>query len=290
MHVEEHVNFCVLFLSPTLSSNFRVMASKKSRDLQQRVWQQKTEATAAYDAKDSATRDEMKWEVEMSEELKMAYLKAVIKCPLAENLRQNQDLALREMIKIFEIYANNEAKAKALATSEEYTDEQMQEDMIKRTVTPFFSWFQKHVRRSARRSFTPEYLVLGLVEEVSKYKRERRKVEAWPPVGKELDEVICRAGNIYWYIYGLCGALEDVVPETVEDDGYDWFHADFKEVVGRLCGTIKDYTAGGEDWVVLRPRVQAHVSRVLRHVAGGAVCPAEEAMRVNIAKIRGKKE
>ena len=139
------------------------MASKKSRDLQQRVWQQKTEATAAYNDKDSATRDEMKWEVEMSEELKMAYLKAVIKCPLAENLRQNQDLALREMIKIFEIYANNEAKAKALATSEEYTDEQMQEDMIKRTVTPFFPWFQKHVRRSARRSFTPEYLVLGRV-------------------------------------------------------------------------------------------------------------------------------
>ena len=117
MHVEEHVNFCVLFLSPTLSSNFRVMASKKSRDLQQRVWQQKTEATAAYNDKDSATRDEMKWEVEMSEELKMAYLKAVIKCPLAENLRQNQDLALREMIKIFEIYANNEAKAKALANT-----------------------------------------------------------------------------------------------------------------------------------------------------------------------------
>ena len=266
------------------------MASKKSRDLQQRVWQQKTEATAAYNAKVSATRDEMQWEVEMSEDLKMAYLKAVIKCPLAENLRQNQDLALREMIKIFEIYANNEAKANALAASEEYTDEQMQEDMIKRTVTPFFPWFQKHVRRSARRSFSPEYLVLGLVEEVSKYKKERRKVEAWPPVGKELDEVICRAGNIYWYIYGLCGALEDVVPETVEDDGYDWFHADFKEVVGRLCGTIKDYTVGGEDWSVLRPRVQAHVSRVLRHVAGGAVCPAEEAMRVNIAKIRGKKD
>ena len=110
------------------------MASKKTRDLQQRVWQQKTEATAAYDDKDSATRDEIKmqWEVEMSEELKMAYLKAVIKCPLAENLRQNQDLALREMIKIFEIYANNEAKANALAASEEYTDEQMQEDMIKR--------------------------------------------------------------------------------------------------------------------------------------------------------------
>ena len=41
---------------------------------------------------------------------------------------------------------------------------------------------------------------------------------------------------------------------------------------------------------MLRPRVQAHVSRVLRHVAGGAVCPAEEAMRVNIAKIRGKKD
>ena len=268
------------------------MASKKSRNLQQRVWQQKTEATAAYDDKDSATRDEIKmqWEVEMSEELKMAYLKAVIKCPLAENLRQNQDLALREMIKIFEIYANNEAKAKALATSEEYTDEQMQEEMIKRTVTPFFPWFQKHVRRSAKRSFTPEYLMLGLMEEIGKYAEERRKLEDWPPVGKQLDAIIDRAGNIYWYIYGICGALKDVIPETVADDGYDWFGADFRRVLGPLCGAIKEYSAGGRDWSVLRPRIQTHVSRVLRHVTGGAVCPAEEAMRVNIAKIRGKKE
>ena len=109
-------------------------------------------------------------------------------------------------------------------------------------------------------------------------------------MGKQLDEIIDRAGNVYWYIYGLCGALKGVLPETIEDDGYDSYNADFMVVLGPLCGTIKEYSAGGEDWAVLRPRVQAHVSHVLRHVAGGAVCPAEEAMRVNIAKIRGKKE
>ena len=128
------------------------------------------------------------------------------------------------------------------------------------------------------------------MEEISKYKQERSNVKDWPPVGKQVDEIIDRIGNIYWYIYGLCGALDDVFPETIEDDGYDWHNADLMEVVGHLCGAIKDYIAGGEDWAVLRPRVQAHVSRVLRHVAGGAVCPAEEAMKVNIAKIRGKKD
>ena len=201
-------------------------------------------------ATNDKSEDEHK-EEELSEDSTM-YLKAVIKCPLATALIRRRDLSLREVTLLHKNLSNDEAKAKALATSHEYTDEQMLEDMWKRTDTTFFPWFQKHVRRSARRSFTPEYLVLGLVEEVSKYKRERRKVEAWPPVGKELDEVICRAGNIYWYIYGLCGALEDVVPETVEDDGYDWFHADFKEVVGRLCGTIKEYTAGDQDWVAGR--------------------------------------
>ena len=199
---------------------------------------------------------------------------------------------------IFNLMVKKDPKNQAIAlasldsSDEEYTDEQMREDLFERTDTRFYPWFQDHVKRSARRSFTPEYFMMGLVEEISKYKKERGngEDEDWPPVGKHLDEVISRAGNIYWYIYGLCGALVDVIPETSEDDGYDWYYADFREVLGPLCGAIKDYIAGGEDWAVLRPRVQAHVSRVLRHVAGGAVCPAEEAMRVNIAKIRGKKD
>ena len=258
--------------------------NNKSRDSRrrQRLWctakeQIKADGTAEYNAKTSATHDasdDEHKEEEMGED-SMTYLKSVIKSYQEEMgegsttylksviksspwmaVRQRRDFALCEVTDFFKIASEAipEVEAKFPA-DEDYTDEQMQEDMIKRTNTPLVPWFQKHVRRSAKRSFTPEYLVLGLVEEVSKYKRERRKVEAWPPVGKELDEVICRAGNIYWYIYGLCGALEDVVPETVEDDGYDWFHADFKEVVGRLCGTIKDYTSGDQDWSVLRPRV-----------------------------------
>ena len=254
--------------------------------------ERKTLATAAYNAQVSATHDssnDERKEEEMSEDSTM-YLKAVIKCPLATALIRRQDLSLREVTNLYKNLSNDEAKAKALAISVDYTDDQLQEDMVRRTDTPFVSWFQKHVRRSAKRPFTPGYLMLGLVEEISMYAKERRKLEDWPPVGKQVDEIIDRAGNIYWYIYGICGALDDVIPETVEDDGYDWYYADFRRVLGPLCGAIKEYSAGGEDWSVLRPRVQAHVSRVLRHVAGGAVCPAEEAMRVNIAKIRGKKE
>ena len=228
----------------------------------------------------------------------MTYMKAVIKCPDTMASSQKNDFPLNMFTQIFNLMAKKDPKNQAIAlasldsSDEEYTDEQMRDDLYERTDTRFYPWFQDHVKRSARRSFTPEYFMMGLVEEISKYKKERGngEDEDWPPVGKHLDEVISRAGNIYWYIYGLCGALVDVIPETSEDDGYDWYYADFREVLGPLCGAIKDYIAGGEDWAVLRPRVQAHVSRVLRHVAGGAVCPAEEVMRVNIAKIGGKKE
>ena len=131
------------------------------------------------------------------------YLKAVIKCPLATALIRRQDLSLREVTNLYKKLSNDEAKAKALAISVDYTDDQLQEDMVRRTDTPFVSWFQKHVRRSAKRPFTPEYLMLGLVEEISMYAKERRKLEDWPPVGKQVDEIIDRAGNIYWYIYGI---------------------------------------------------------------------------------------
>ena len=274
--------------------------NNKSRDSRrrQRLWctakeQIKADGTAEYNAKISATHDASDYEHKEEEvgEDSTTYLKSVIKSSPWMAVRQRRDFALCEVTDFFKIAAEAipEVEAKFPA-DEDYTDEQMQEDMIKRTNTPLVPWFQKHVRRSAKRSFTPEYLVLGLVEQISKYKQERGTVEDWPPVGKQLDEIIDRAGNVYWYIYGLCGALEDILPETIEEDGYDWYNADFRMVFGHLCGAIKDYTAGGEDWAVLRPRVQAHVSRVLRHVAGGAVCPAEEAMRVNIAKIRGKKD
>ena len=228
--------------------------NNKSRDSRrrQRLWctvkaQRKAEGTAEYNAKisgtNNASNDEHK-EEEMSED-STTYLKSVIKSSPWMAARQRRDLALCEVTDFFKIAAEAipEVEAKFPA-DEDYTDEQMQEDMIKSTNTPLFPWFQKHVRRSAKRSFTPEYLMLGLVEQISKYKQERGTVEDWPPVGKQLDEIIDRAGNVYWYIYGLCGALEDVFPETIEDDGYDWYNADFRMVLGRLCGTIKDYTAG----------------------------------------------
>ena len=72
--------------------------------------------------------------------------------------------------------ANNEAKANALAASEEYTDEQMREDLFERTDTRFYPWFQDHVKRSARRSFTPEYFMMGLVEEINKLRDEIKQI------------------------------------------------------------------------------------------------------------------
>ena len=165
-------------------------------------------------------------------------------------------------------------------------DEQMQEDTMKRSNTPFYPWFRDHVRRSAKRSFTPEYFTMGLMDEVGKYKEERLRADGWPPQGKQLDEVVSRAGNVYWYIYGLCSALEEVAPETVEDDGYDLNQADFRKVLGPLCGAVREWAHGDQDRAVLWPQVQASVSRLLRHMARGSVMPTEEVMRLNIAKIK----
>ena len=165
-------------------------------------------------------------------------------------------------------------------------DEQMREDTMKRSNTPFYPWFRDHVRRSAKRSFTPEYFTMGLMDEVGKYKEERLRADGWPPQGKQLDEIVSRAGNVYWYIYGLCSALEGVIPETVEDDGYDLNQADFRKVLGPLCGAVREWAQGDKDRAVLRPRVQASVSRLLRHMARGSVVPPEEVMRLNIAKIK----
>ena len=165
-------------------------------------------------------------------------------------------------------------------------DEQMREDTMKRSNTPFYPWFRDHVRRSAKRSFTPEYFTMGLMDEVGKYKEERLRADGWPPQGKQLDEIVSRAGNVYWYIYGLCSAMEEVTPETVEDDGYDLNQADFRKVLGPLCGAVREWAQGDKDRAVLRPRVQASVSRLLRHMARGSVVPPEEVMRLNIAKIK----
>ena len=170
------------------------------------------------------------------------------------------------------------------------TSFKMREDMLNRTNTSFYPWFQDHVKRSSKRSFTADYFTVGLVEEISKYKEERGKGEDWPPVGRQADEVICRAGNVYWYIYGLCSGMEDVIPETVEDDGYDWFYADVRELLGSLCGSVRKLVQGDQDWAVLRPQVQASVSRLLRYIRERSVrfTTPEMAMRFNIAKIRGR--
>ena len=289
-------------------SSCRIMASnKKSRDFRLRDVREirkakDAEAYAKYKAKVPSTHvasdNEFKKEERRLDPTTMTYMKAVIRCPVFMASSKQLDLPLSVFTNAHEVMGKKDPKNKAIAlasldsSDEEYTDEQMRDDLYERTDTPFYPWFQDHVKRSARRSFTPEYFMMGLVEEINKYKQERSKGEVgdWPPVGKQVDEVISRAGNVYWYIYGLCGALDDVIPETIGYDGYDWYYADFREVLGPLCGAIKDYIAGGEDWAVLRPRVQAHVSRVLRHVAGGAVCPAEEAMRVNYVKIKGNKD
>ena len=286
------------------------MASNKNprefrmRDLRGLSEARNAEAYAKYKAKasstDVASEIEFKKEKTKLDSTSMTYMKAVIRSTNSMVSSQQLDLPLCAFINGFKLMAEKDPKNKAVAlanlgldsSDEEYTDEQMRDDLYERTDTPFYPWFQDHVKRSARRSFTPEYFMMGLVEEINKYKQERSKGEVgdWPPVGKQMDEVISRAGNVYWYIYGLCSGMEDVIPETVEDDGYDWFYADVRELLGSLCGSVRKLVQGDQDWAVLRPQVQASVSRLLRYIRERSVrfTTPEMAMRFNIAKIRGR--
>ena len=145
--------------------------NNKSRDSRrrQRLWctakeQIKADGTAEYNAKISPTHDASDYEHKEEEvgEDSMTYLKSVIKTyqeKMGEDsttylksviksspwmaARQRRDLALCEVTDFFKIAAEAipEVEAKFPA-DEDYTDEQMQEDMIKRTNTPLVPWFQ----------------------------------------------------------------------------------------------------------------------------------------------------
>ena len=184
--------------------------------------------------------------------------------------------------------------AKGQNSSDEEEERRKEETKIS-TRTPFYPWFHDHVQRSTKKSFTPLYYTLGLVEEMGKELVVRRNMMPNLLHNPRLmfDEVERKVGDICWYIYALCGALEGVMPETVDDDGFEPFDDDMMSVVSPLCGSMKKWSRGNQDWAVLRPQVQANVSRVLRHLAYSSMKsfmgePLKMAMRANIVKMRGK--
>ena len=71
------------------------------------------------------------------------------------------------------------------------------------------------------------------------------------------------------YLYGLCQSLENVKPEHIlkndinGGDTKDDIDEDLLSVVGSLCGSIKKWSRGDQDWEKFQPRIQLNVSRVL---------------------------
>ena len=71
------------------------------------------------------------------------------------------------------------------------------------------------------------------------------------------------------YLYGLCQSLENVKPEHILkndincDDTKDDIDEDLLSVVGSLCGSIKKWSRGDQEWEQFQPRIQLNVSRVL---------------------------
>lgn len=65
--------------------------------------------------------------------------------------------------------------AKGQNSSDEEEERRKEETKIS-TRTPFYPWFQDHVQRSTKKSFTPLYYTLGLVEEMGKELVVRRNM------------------------------------------------------------------------------------------------------------------
>ena len=149
------------------------------------------------------------------------------------------------------------------------------------TTPSYFPWFMDHVKTSLiKKSFSPLYFTVGLVEEVAELS------EALNSLSRSEENIASEVGDVCWYAYGLCQALEDVTPVPGDDDG----DTDLLGAVGRLCGSIKKWSRGDQDWAVFRPRVQGHVSQLLGVVTRVSPVSLESAMRSNIEKIRSRRE
>ena len=150
------------------------------------------------------------------------------------------------------------------------------------TTPCYFPWFMDHVKTSLiKKSFSPLYFTVGLVEEVAELS------EALASLPRSEENIMSEVGDVCWYAYGLCQALEDVTPVPSDDDDGD---TDLLVAVGRLCGSIKKWSRGDQEWTVFRPRVQGHVSHLLGVVRRVSPVSLEIAMRSNIEKIRSRRE
>ena len=156
-------------------------------------------------------------------------------------------------------------------------------DSSAKAATPtYFPWFMDHVETSLiKKSFSPLYFTVGLVEEVAELS------EALNNIPKSEENITSEVGDVCWYAYGLCQALENVTPVPIDDEGGN---TDLLGAVGRLCGSIKKWSRGDQDWAVFRPRVQGHVSQLLGVVTRVSPVSVEAAMRSNIEKIRSRRE
>ena len=149
------------------------------------------------------------------------------------------------------------------------------------TTPSYFPWFMDHVKTSLiKKSFSPLYFIVGLVEEVAELS------EALNSLSRSEENITSEVGDVCWYAYGLCQALEDVTPVPSDDDG----DTDLLGAVGRLCGSIKKWSRGDKDWEVFQTRVHTNVSHVLATVARHSPVSLEEAMRKNIEKIQSRRE
>jgi len=152
-----------------------------------------------------------------------------------------------------------------------------------------------HVKSSLlKKSFSSLYFTVGLVEEAAELSEELKKSENND--SGDIENVVSEVGDVCWYLYGLCQSLENVKPEHILkndincDDTKDDIDEDLLSVVGSLCGSIKKWSRGDQEWEQFQPRIQLNVSRVLAVINKLSPVPLEEAMKKNIEKIQSRRQ
>ena len=156
----------------------------------------------------------------------------------------------------------------------------------------FQPWFLDHVRTSlVKKDFSSLYFTVGLVEEVAELMEEKQKNSP------DDSSVVSEVGDVCWYIYGLCHSLNDILPTTIKSKS-DVSNlsplgdeaAQALLLCGKLCGSVKKWNRGDQNWDQFRERIQKDVSDVLGVLASISPVPLEVAMKKNIEKIQSRRE
>jgi len=145
--------------------------------------------------------------------------------------------------------------------------------------------FMEHVKATCLRKFPVVYFGCGIAEETAELYQEL--VTSLP----NDSALLLETGDVLWYIYALCMEIGDIHTDLYkQSSGIKYEKEDLLPIVGQLAGSIKKLHRGDKAKEDFIPRIQNDVNKLLAaldSLSGGRL---DEAMQMNIEKIRRRKE